>query len=488
METSLFGSLKRLAKHSVVYGIGHIVTRSLGFLLLPLYTNYLPAEEYGRAALVFTFLAFMNVFYTYGMDVAFLRHYVLQEDERERRRFFSTAYLSVSAVALLWTALIELFPNAISGLVFGGRSFPTLIILSGGILFFDALSAIPFILLRALEKSVQFTALKLLNVVVNLTANIILIVHFKKGVEGIFLAQVLTSFFTFLTITPILIRNFRFSFVPALEKMLLQFGLPYVPSGLAVIIMDLIDRVLLDRKLGDAVTGIYSAGYKLGMIMALFVAAFRFAWHPFFLSTSKQENAKAVFSKVLTYFSAGGALVFLTISLYIQDLVRVRILGKPIFGEQYWSSTVIVPVIMLSYLLYGVYVNFLVGIYLKKKTSYLPFVTGSGAIVNIGLNLLLIPLLGMMGSAWATFGAYFTMAVLLYWIAQKAYFISYEWARLAKIVLAATVVFFLPRWAPALSGAWVKIFVLGLFPVLLALQGFFTREENRALKRVFSRK
>ena len=488
METSLLGSLKRLARHSVVYGIGHIVTRSLGFLLLPLYTNYLPAEEYGRAALIFTFLAFMNVFYTYGMDVAFLRHYVLQEDEEARKKFFSTAYISVAVVAVLWTILIELFPNAISELVFGGRSFPTLIVLAGGILLFDALAAIPFILLRALEKSVQFTSLKLLNVLVNLTANVILIVHFKKGVEGIFLAQVLTSFFTFLLVLPILIKNFHFSFVLSLEKMLLQFGLPYVPSGLAVIIMDLIDRIILDRKLGDAVTGIYSAGYKLGMIMALFVAAFRFAWHPFFLSTSKQKNAKAVFSKVLTYFSLGGAAVFLVIALYINELVRIRILGKPIFGEQYWSSTVIVPVIMLSYLLYGIYVNFLVGIYLKKKTNYLPLVTGSGAVVNIALNLLLIPVIGMMGSAWATFGAYLTMAVLLYWIAQKAYFVSYEWGRLTKIVLAAVVVFFLPRWFPALSGDVGKAFVLLLFPVLLLLQGFFTPEERRSLQRVLRKK
>jgi O-antigen/teichoic acid export membrane protein len=488
METSLFGSLKRLAKHSVVYGIGHIVTRSLGFLLLPLYTNYLPTEEYGRAALIFTFLAFMNVFYTYGMDVAFLRHYVLQEDEESRKNFFSTAYLSVAGVAILWTVLIELLPNTISALIFGGRSFPTLIVLSGGILLFDALAAIPFILLRALEKSVQFTALKLLNVLVNLTANIVLIVYFKKGVEGIFLAQLFTSFFTFLAILPILLKNFHFAFVPSLEKMLLHFGLPYVPSGLAVIIMDLIDRLILDRKLGDAVTGIYSAGYKLGMIMALFVAAFRFAWHPFFLSTSKQENAKAVFSKVLTYFSLGGAAVFLVISLYIDELVRIRLLGKPIFGEQYWSSTVIVPVIMLSYLFYGIYVNFLVGIYLKKKTGSLPFVTGSGAAVNIALNLILIPLIGMLGSAWATFGAYLTMAVLLYVIAQKAYFIPYEWGRLMKIVLAAVVVFFLPRWFPALSGNWGKVFVLILFPVLLILQGFFTREERQAVMRILGRR
>jgi len=487
METSLVGSLKRLAKHSVIYGIGHIVTRSIGFLLLPLYTNYLPTDEYGRAALIFTFLAVMNVFYSYGMDVAFLRYYVLQENKEARKRLFSTAYTSVALVALFWTLLIEFSPDTISKIVFGGRSFPELIVLSGAILLFDALSVIPFILLRAEEKSVQFTGLKLINVVINLSANVYLIIYLHRGVEGIFQAQAFTSFMTFLLVLPIILKKYRFDFLWQTESLLLKFGLPYIPSGLSVIIMDLIDRIILDRKLGDAVTGIYSAGYKLGMIMALFVAAFRFAWHPFFLSTSKQENAKAVFSKVLTYFSLGGTVVFLTIALFINEIVRIRIFGRSIFGEQYWGSTIIVPVIMLSYLLYGIYVNFLVGIYLKKKTSYLPLVTGSGAVVNIGLNLLLIPIIGMMGSAWATFGAYFVMAALLYLIAQKSYFISYEWLRLAKIALAGCVIFFLPRWFVVLQPVGFRFLLLAGFPALLALQGFFAPSEWRSLKKILVR-
>ena len=488
METSLSGSLKRLAKHSVIYGIGHIVTRSIGFLLLPLYTNYLPTQEYGRAALIFTFLAVMNVLYYYGMDVAFIRYYVLQEDKSARKRLFSTAYSSVVLVAILWTILIEFSPDAISGIVFGGRAFPELIALSGGILLFDALSVIPFVFLRAEEKPAYFTLLKLINVLINLGANIYMVAVLRRGVVGIFQAQVLTSFVTFLLVLPIIFKNFRFAFLWKTESLLLKFGLPYIPSGLAVIIMDLIDRIILDRKLGDSVTGIYSAGYKLGMIMALFVAAFRFAWHPFFLSTSRQENAKAVFSKVLTYFSLAGTFVFLAISLFINEIVRVQIFGKPIFGEKYWGSTVIVPVIMLSYFLYGIYVNFLVGIYLKKKTSYLPLVTGSGAAANIGLNLLLIPMIGMMGSAWATFGAYFVMALLLYLVAQKAYFISYEWRRLGKIVIAGVVIFFLPEYFQALQPEGVKFLLLLGFPVLLALMGFFTRNEMQSLKRIIVRK
>ena len=142
---------------------------------------------------------------------------------------------------------------------------------------------------------------------------------------------------------------------------------------------------------------------------------------------------------------------------------------------------------MLSYLFYGIYVNFLVGIYLKKKTSYLPLVTGSGAVVNIGLNLLLIPVIGMMGSAWATFGAYFVMEVLLYLIAQKSYFISYEWLRLAKIALAGGILFFLPRWFVVFQPVGFRLLLLAGFPLLLALQGFFTQSEWKSLKKMLVR-
>ncbi|RKY82886.1 hypothetical protein DRP98_08465, partial [candidate division KSB1 bacterium] len=316
---------------------------------------------------------------------------------------------------------------------------------------------------------------------VNVVANILFIVKLKYGVSGIFAANAVSSAFALLILSPVIVRNFR----PQVRKTtlfeLLRFGLPYVPSGLAAVIMDLVDRFILQRLTDYTTTGIYSAGYKLGMFMALFVAAFRFAWHPFFLSVAKQENAKQIYSKVLNYFVFACSMVFLLISFFIDEIVRLRIFGFTLFGVSYWSSTRIVPVIMLSYLMYGIYVNFLIGIYLKKKTHVLPFITGTAAVINVLFNFLLIPQMGMMGAAWATLIAYFSMAAILYFVVQRWYYISYEWRKLTLLVFLSAAAFFLQRHLSFLLPPIPRLLLVLMLPVGLWIFGFFEPSAKRRI-------
>ena len=160
--------------------------------------------------------------------------------------------------------------------------------------------------------------------------------------------------------------------------------------------------------------------------MALLVAAFRFAWHPFFLSTSKQEDAKEIFAKILTYFAVIGACLFLTASFFIDQLVQFDFFGVTLIDEKYWQGTKVVPLILLAQLIYGVYVNFVVGIHLKMKTKFLPLITGAGLAVNIAVNLFLIPKFGMMGAGYAKVAGYIVMSGFLYFVARRYYPIPYE--------------------------------------------------------------
>ncbi len=482
MAQTVGAHIRRLVRHSAVYGIGHILTRSLGFLLLPLYTNTIPTAEYGKAALVFSFLAIMNVFYGYGMDVAFLRYVALQDDERKQKELFSTGFLSILISSTVFSLFLLLFVRQVSLGVFGTPNEETLIRFAAGILFFDALGLMPFMALRAKEKSVPFTLLKLANVTINVAANVLFIVGLHEGVVGIFKANLLASGLTFLLLAPVWGKFFIPRFDRRIYREMLRFGLPYIPSGLAVVIMDLIDRFLLERMTDLSTTGIYSAGYKLGMFMALFIAAFRFAWHPFFLSTSRQPNAKRVFARVLTYFVLACSAVFLVISLFIGEIVRFRIFGYTLFGESYWGGTRIVPLILISYVFYGVYVNFLVGVYLEKKTHWLPAITGISAGVNVLANLLLIPRIGMMGSAWATVLAYATMAVLLYRRVSRIYPVAYEWGRVAKAASGALFLFLAQEYVFAFRSPLLKLVLILSYPVLLVLLGFLDREEKRRLR------
>jgi O-antigen/teichoic acid export membrane protein len=489
----MFSSLKRLVKQSLVYGIGYSLTRFIGFLLLPLYTNCLPTEEYGVAALVFTFLAISNVIFTLGLNTAFLRFFVLADTKEEKKTIFSTVYLSTIFTTVLFAALLFIFSPHLSRLIINQARFSGLIRLSSGILLFDTFSIFPLLILRGEQQSGKFIKISLANVITSFTLNILFIVHLNWGVEAIFRANLIASAVTFLLLSPIIRRYFNLSFSGKIYKELLKFGLPYIPATLSVTLMDLIDRILLGKLTDTGTVGIYNAGYKLGMIMALVVSGFRFAWHPFFLSISKREEAKEVFSKVLTYFLLLTGFIFLAVSFFIDDIVRFRIFGFTVFGPNYWNATQIVPLILISYAFYGIYVNFLVGIYLKKKTQYLPFITGLGAIVNIIGNLLLIPRLGMMGAAYSTLGAYLLMTSLLYFFSQLHYPIRYEWGRLAKIGAVCVLLFYLGQLGSSLCfPTWgfrcYKIALLIFYPLSLLFIRFFYPLELNKIKQRWSKR
>jgi len=475
-------SLKRLTKHSAVYGFGHIFTRMVNFLLLPLYTNHLPADEFGVSALIFAFLAVMTPIYTYGIDAAFLRYFILSDDDKKRRLVFSTAFWAVFASGCLFTAVIFTFPDFFSALLFSHGSYAHLIRLAGFILFFDALAFLPFLYLRAEEKSILFTLLKFFNVTINVTMTIYFLVVLDRGVEGIFLANVSASGLTFLAVSAILLKQVSLKFSREDFRELCKFGLPYLPSVLSVVVLDIVDRPILEGMLGLEQTGIYSAGLKLGMFMSLFVTAFRFAWHPFFLSTSKQADAKDVFARVLTYFTAIGLGIFLIISLYVDELVRFELFGYTLIGRDYWQGTEVVPPILLSYIFYGIYVNFIVGVYLKAKTRYLPLVTGAGVVCNIVLNFAFIPMMGMMGAALAKVCGYVVMSGAMFYLNQRVYTIRYELLRLAKLAAVTTVIFYFGCVFKNDWQALVKFGFVVAFPALLFVSGFFDTREIAKLK------
>lgn len=480
-------TIKRLTKHSIVYGIGHIISRFLGFLLLPIHTNIFTPEVYRTPALLFSSLALLNIVFTYGMDVAFLRFFILEESRSKRERIFSTAFLMILVTGVGFAFLLFVNPRPFSEIIFRSPEYVTLIRLAAGILLADALCLIPFLVLRAEERSAQFITLKTLNIAFNFGLNIWFVVILRKGVESIFLANLVASVFTLGTLSPIIFRWLRPVFHVGTLRELFKFGLPYVPSGLSVIVMDQVGRFFLDRMIGKEATGVFSAGYKLGMFMALVVAAFRFAWHPFFLSTSKQEDAQKIFARVLTYFMLVTGAFFLLISFFIREIIGFRVLGFGLVGEDYAAGAAIVPVVMLAYIGYGVYANFIVGIYLKKKTIYLPFITGIGALVSIIGNRLLIPRLEIMGAALATFLAYASMALTLYYVSRGLYVIPYEWKRIFKVVVIYGILFFagiLP-----FGGSCISLRLLLLVSILpiLWLFRFFDADERSAMMRMGNR-
>jgi O-antigen/teichoic acid export membrane protein len=233
---------------------------------------------------------------------------------------------------------------------------------------------------------------------------------------------------------------------------------------------------------GLEVVGIYNAGYKLGLFMLLIVMAFKFAWQPFFLNLGReQERAKKSFAAVLTYFLLASSFLFLAVSFFVDDLVRLHLRGISVFGPDYWAGTQVVPTILLAYVMMGAYLIFLPGIYLKKKTKHIPLFTGAGAVVNILGNLFFIPRWGMMGAAWATLLGYFTMTLAIYVVVQRVYPVHYQFARVARIVFITAFLFWTWKWFGHSLPVRLLLLVAG-FPLGLLATRFFTHAEQKRLR------
>ncbi len=487
---SITASVKKLFQHSAVYGMGHILNRLITFLLIPLYTNTFAREELGVYTLVFSYIAILTIIYSYGMDTAFFRFYILDDTPKGRDRIFSTAFITIILTSLAFSWAIYFFRVPIAADIFSvdvqklSVNLPLMVSMGAGILFFDSLVLMPFLILRAEEKPLPFILFKFLNVVINFVCNIVLLVWMKMGVEGIFIANLISSALTFLLMLPVALGHFKFAFHWPTFKELFAFGIPYLPSTLSVNLMDTIDKIILERLDSVSIVGLYGPNAKLGMFMALFITAFRFAWHPFFLSTSKQENAKEIFTKVFTYVLLACSFVFVFFSLFIDDIVRLRFGHFSLLGEEFWEGTVVVPIIFLAYIFYAAYLNFIIGIYLEKKTKYLPFITGAGIVGNVIGLYALIPAFGYVGAAWARVFAYIIMATALYLVGQKLYPMRYEWGRLAKMALVVALLFFVGRSEAVITSIPLKALIFLAYPLVLWMTRFFDKSELAAAGRL----
>ena len=434
----------RFSKNTITYGIGHTLTRFIPFLLLPIYTNFLIPDEYGAALYLQSYFSFLMVIYLFGFDVSLIRFYVLAENQEDKQKIFSSGFISILTIgSILSIVLIFCSPFLADVLNDQNSSYfdSGIIIICVFTLFFDSINGFSLLVLRAEEKAYKFLLIRIIGSLLNFTLNIIYIVILKSGIIGIFISNLIASGLSFFMVLPIIKSNFKFKFSKIIFSDLTRFGVPYIFSGLAILVMDLIDRIILKQYKGLDDVGIYGAAYKLAMIMAIIVGGFRFAWHPFFLSVSKQDNAKNVFSKILTLYTFVTFFVLVLVSTIVPTIVRIKIPGGFIFGAKYWAGIKIIPVIMLSYLCYGVYVNFIIGIYLSKKSIYIPFVVGISAVVNILLNFLLIPLYGIWGAAVTTLISYILMMTIMYFINNKLYPVKYEYLKLGSIFISAVSAF-----------------------------------------------
>jgi O-antigen/teichoic acid export membrane protein len=412
----------------------------LPFLLLPIYTLYFPPVEYGIFSLVYSFWFFVSVFYLYGMETAFQKYFLEANEHEEKRKIYSSTLLLIFSSSVVFSLVIFFLADLISVKITGNIQNAFLIRLLAFILVADSLYRFPMILINSIQRSKLYSFVNSLAVILNVVVNIVLIIYYKMGIEAIFYSYLVSYTFLFVISFFSTLKYFILKIDSKTVVTLLKNAHLFLYYGIFLISIDLIDRFILEYFKGSAEVGIYSASYRIGIVMNLVITGFKVAWTPFFMNLKSDVSNKEIFSKVFTYFCYGGLIVFLFFSLFADDLVRLNVGGYTLLNEKYWSGLVIVPYILIAYLFSGLYMNLNVASFFSNKIKYLIISSAAGCVSNITLNFILIPQYSIIGAAIATMLSYMIMFIVLYYFSQKIYKIHYEWGFIFK---AATITFIL---------------------------------------------
>lgn len=450
--------VRQLASHTAIYGVSTILGRLLNYLLVPLHTYLFQPATYGVVGELYAYITFLNIVYLLGMETGFFHFANKMED---KSRVYASAFLTLTLNSLLFSGAVLIFNQPIADLLSYGHH-PEYIALIAGILAFDTIAAIPFARLRLQEKALKFSLIKVSNIGINIAFNLFWLllcpwilnqpglsgIHYLVrmvydpaiGVGYVFLANFMASALTLVFLLP-QIKDLRFNIDPHLVKRLLKYGMPLVLVGMAGMVNETIDRILLrhwlpyDAETNLAKLGIYSACYKLSIFMTLVVQAFRYAAEPlFFAESQKQANPRGLYAEVMTFFVAFGGLVFLVVTGYLNIL-------KFLIDPAYHKGLHVVPILLFANLFLGIYFNLSIWYKLTERNQIGAIIAFTGAGVTVMFNLLLIPTIGYTGSALATLASYTTMAVISYGLSRYYYPIPYKLGKITFYLALAVALF-----------------------------------------------
>lgn len=488
------GALKKLAGETAIYGMSSIVGRFLNWWLVPYYSRIFLPEEYGVISNLYSYVAFLLVILTFGMETGFFRY---ANKTKDASRIHSTSAFSLFASSFLFVIITYIFSGSIAGFLDFNNAEQYIQWLAI-IVALDAATAIPFANLRLEGKAIRFATLKLVNIFFNIAFNIFFlsvcphilesnpdslignIYNPEFGVGYVFISNLLASLITLIMLIPE-IRKIKFTFDFRLFREMFWYSFPILLVGIFGMINQNIDKILIPELVPANQNpmeqlGIYAANYKLAILMNMFIQAFRYSFEPFFFNHQKNSDSTLVYAQVMKYFVIFGLLIFLGITLFI-DIFKI------IIGSEYHSGLKVVPAVLMANLFMGIYFNLSLWYKLSDKTWMGAWIGGIGALLTIASNVLLIPPMGYMGSAYGVLICFVIMTVISYVIGQKYYRVEYDLKRILTYMAIAMGMYFVSEYAHFQWAIMQYALNISLFSAFVVLVFFVERKEiQRMLK------
>lgn len=485
-------SLKKLAGQTAIYGLSSILGRFLNVFLTPLHTEVLSKSDYGINTDIYSLIAFLMVVLTFGMETTFFRFYQQQKNEGEGRAILSHTLFPPITFSIIFVLLVLLFLPGIASLL-KYEDHPEYPIYMAVIVMMDAISAVPFAKLRAQNRPIRFVSIRMTQIGIFVGLNFFFyyfcplmlehgiatnfvnaIYNPELGVAYIFISNLIGSGVMLLLLLPEF-RQVKLILNWSLEKKYLAYAAPLVIAGLAGIANEMIDRqfikYLLPADEFRAELGVYGANYKIATFMMMFIQAFRFAAEPFFFAQSGGQDQRKTYARILKFFTIFQVLIFVGLLGFI-DIVKIFI------DEKYWVGLPLAPILIFANLLVGINLNLNIWYKLQDKTRYGAYITFFGFFFTVVLNLILIPMIGIMGAAIATLVSYAAMTCYAYYLNQKHYRTPYETSRILLYLLMAVALGYV-CFMHTREMYFLNAFLIFVFAGFLA---FMERKELGALK------
>jgi len=478
------GYLRRLATTGAAYTAASILSKVIAVALLPLYTRYLTKADYGAAEILFAAVVTASIIVRFGLLEAILRFYYL--DDEEPAKVVSSTFAGLFWLSTLGALVALPFAGPLSELLLpdpqklGGSATELVRIAIAG-LWVLTMWEFMLTLFRLEERARAYFVTTILNVVAAIALTVVLVVGLDEGARGLLLGSYATGGVFVLGLIAIQWRHLSLRFDPALLRRLWRFGLPTMPAEVSLYALNFVDRLIIVRSLGLAEAGLYSLGVKFAQAVNVLVRGFQLAWPPLAYSIRDDGEARRTYATVVTLFVAGCAFVVAGMWLFAQWIVRA--LAAPKFFESYE----VIGLISVAVTLYALYLVLVVILGRTGRTEFnLPAALGA-LVVNVALNLLLVPSLGIVGAGLALVASYLAVVGLMYAFTQRLFPVPYEWGRLLRVVLTVAAIVGLAELlvpTEAATGFLLRAALLAAYPLALWATGFFSDEERRWLYRL----
>ena len=446
--------IKKLAGQTLWYGASSIAARFLNYLLTPYLTYQMATNAYGEMSILYAAIPFLNVIFTYGLETAYFRYATTKE---RHEAVFNTATVSLIFSTSIFTTLLVLFNQQFATLL-RIPAHPEYFTYSALIIGFDALTTLAFAKLRYEGRPIKFASVRIAGIIINIASVFFFLsvcpklykenphsfIHafynpdYKVGY--VIIANLIQAVATFLLLSKEFF-SFKWQFNGKLWKEIILYSSPLILAGFAGMINETFDRIMLgwwssaptlvEKK---AEVGIYSACYKLSILITLFIQAFRMGAEPFFFKQAQGQQPQKIYARVMKFFVIVICFMFLVVALFLD-------IWKYFIDKHYWSGLRVVPILLLANMFLGIYYNLSIWYKLSNRTMAGAWITLIGATITLVINYTFIPAFSYMACAWATFLCYGSMMVVSYIWGQKNYRVPYAWKKLVAYIIISVALY-----------------------------------------------